>query len=427
MDEGRSLRRPVYCLHKALAVIIMGFCLFALRAEAGEVSASLLVTETQHARPSPNRQATLKVRNGLKKTISAVGLRSGDGGPMLLYPITIAPTRQATLAVMLPGTSPEQTYTVRCFDTYDNGTGESTPVELAEASASVSWPAGLVADEPIICPAVFDVPSGADGCRWPVAFRQQVLLALAGMLMLGAFVLRITCRWFRAAAGVGVVGAGVALLVWMAAQAAPPLASAKTMHLLIQEADGQQNQLTMCLLVGRRTTWQQGDLADAWCVYPDSRAMARDQTVLRPREPAFSGGAAFNTRLAPNDVKVFLACQAGRGPDRPGHVTAALGERGDVCIQSDRPTGEGVLVFNDRIVPVEALTGQDRQQVAAGADRPMADLVAAPGQFGFDADSLRLFAWWWSRTKRQRDQIYLLYPAKDSDALRLYALTVAVK
>ena len=48
----------------------------------------------------------------------------------------------------------------------------------------------------------------------------------------------------------------------------------------------------------------------------------------------------------------------------------------------------------------------------------------AAESFGFDADSLRLLRWW-NQTRRSTGRMYLLWPSREADGVRLVAVEAA--
>ena len=406
--------------------------LLAPAAGAGQVAVALQAAEAGATEATPYRQASLTVTNGLDETISAVSLRADDGGPTLLLPLTAPPGGRGRRNVALPATSPEQTYTVRLLDRYDTGGGGPTASVLAETQAPISWPVERVAAERILSRQAF-AAFQADRPTWPTTFRQQVLIALAGMTVLTGFVLAIPGRRWRVALVLGVTAGGSALLAWMVSQAGPPVVSSKTVQLLQRDADGGGRHVTVSLAGGRRTAGGQGRLAGAWCMYPSRSAMAADRTVLRPDEPRLSDGPTACFRVTPGRLHLLAACRPW-GPQTAMVGTASalakvaatvVGDPADSwSLAVDRRVPPAVLVTGDRVAGVEAMGRRTPQRIAFATARPMRHMRNAPQEFGFDAESMKLFTWW-DQTRRDARQVYLVWPGRIPG--RLYVTTVTVR
>lgn len=390
---------------------------------AGQVTADLTADDRQPGGPAPLRRAVLTIRNGLAQTIHAVSLHADDGGPRRLLPITAAPRGSARLGVSLPATSAAQNWTLRFFDRYDNGADPGPPARLiARTQASIRWPLDQVATDAIVNPRALDA---LDQVRpvWPTAFRQEVLIALAGMIVLAGFALFFPARWANLAAVMVVVAGASALLVWMLTRVAPPVVQARTGHVLLRGTDGRQHHLTVTRLTSLRTAEASAEGAGDWCLYRDRADMAADRTLLRPAEPAHSSGVPISSPTAPREMKMVVGVA---GQRRAGEITARLDMPGGLCTLSPGPPRPaGVILVGDDVLPVPAAAPRTTQEVPLQGARPRRHLRARPEEFGFDTESLRLLTWW-DHTYRRDDRIYLAWPDRSPEGPRLHVTTLKV-
>jgi len=142
--------------------------------------------ESQDESAYPYRNAVLTVENPTGQEITAVSLRWRQGGPKMVFPVTILPGAKAEVPVVLPAIAPTQTYEVQWWlrDKPDAPCREFT---LAEAE--ISWPVELLTTGEFIDPAAYEshleyMPA------WPGRLKRTIflvatlfVLAVAGVLL----------------------------------------------------------------------------------------------------------------------------------------------------------------------------------------------------------------------------------------------------
>lgn len=402
------------------AIAVVG--LPAQRGWAQEVSATLTPAPEPATAPvaTPNtayRPATLVVRSSLAKPVGAVSLRAREGGPWLLYPLTIAPRGQGTLAISLPATLADQSYTIELFDRYSNGRVPMPPVKLATISAPISWPVDRVDAGQIVQPLAF-APFSAGRLNWPVAFRHQVLIVLAGLLVLSGFLLLIRGRFLRALALLALVAGTMAMLGWMASQASPPLTETLTMEVVQRHSPRQVTLQTLTLLASRRTAEGEAGTADTWCVYPDAGSMAADYTILRPLEPRFSKGIPVVYRTTPGRVKMLMSRTQPDPREAPPTVKLDLRQE-PATLVSDRAVPPSLLIGGARFLPIDALADRAPRPIASDQMQLWPSVSQDRTSLGFDEPTWALLTWW-DRTQRRGETMYLVWPSLKDATPRLY-------
>jgi len=157
--------------------VIFAVGIIALQAAA---AVTLSPAEQQDASLLPYRTAQLHIDNTGEEVIRFAALRWEYGGPELVYPVTVAPRRQASLTVALPAMAVQQFYDVRLL-------GSFTPRRrvVAAIRAPITWPAELVQREAFIT-ADMSAPYKSHLPLWPAKLLRNIFLAAVVVCVAGA-------------------------------------------------------------------------------------------------------------------------------------------------------------------------------------------------------------------------------------------------
>ena len=272
-------------------LVVTGVMLCAT-AVMGRTTAMLDVAPHQDEAAFPYRRAELTVDNRTESIIRAVALRSQQGGPTLVWPVTVAPRTVQKLLVDLPAVSVRQTYHIRLLDS--GAGGEADVVEALEAA--ICWPAEIVTADAFLDPEAcgrheFDLPA------WSSELRRNVFLAalLTSLAMAGVLFISRS-------------GARVAVLALIVAITGACLVAAVPVEDIVVERvfDGGRTlpihaarpNESLTLVTCRRTAnWSDPDPRVA-PVYSSRRQMATDTMVLHRRRGA-------SVRIRPQEVRLF--------------------------------------------------------------------------------------------------------------------------
>lgn len=396
-------------------------------APAAGVQAELKALPRPAAPVGPYRRAELTLRNDLAVPLAAVAVRNADGGPWLLLPATAAPRGVARLTVDLPADGPNHSYSVRVYNRYVARQADGPADLLAETQATIAWPLDEPPAEPVLAPRAFTAFETAEPL-WPVEFRQQLLLVLAGVCVVCGFALVTRRRPLRALAAVTLAAAATALLWWLLRQTAPPTSEVNAFELVHRRADGPTWLDSVFVLTGRRTA--RGRLAadkapagQLWCVYPDALSMRSDETLLRPAEPAHAGGEPAEVDLAAGQRKMLRARRDltanSAGVALPPRIEVNLHADGGWTVRADRSTPRALLIVGSRFFVVEAMAANAPRALPAESSTLLANLWVQPRELGFDDKTRRLLDWWLA-TANRGDGAFLVYPDAKADRPRLY-------
>jgi hypothetical protein len=275
--------------HATLHAIALGLLAAMLFAEAAGAEVGVTLTPIPAADPSvfPYRAAELTIDNATgTAVIRAAALRSQEGGPRLVFPVTVAPGTRQSIRVALPALGPEQEYacTLR---------GESGPV--ASRAAPISWPIELVNREDFIDREAYR-PVEADLPSWPASLRTNVFLAAVltslaavGVLLIPKAAVRLPAVLLLAAAGATAVWLVVAPEPVVIERTAPwPQAAAATTAARTGE---------MKIVSCRRTVAWTTRAAVA-PVYYDERQLQRDTMEIEL-------GKSASIPLQPREVRIL--------------------------------------------------------------------------------------------------------------------------
>jgi hypothetical protein len=372
----------------------------------------------------PYRPAVLEVRNTLARPVAAVSLRADDGGPTLLVPLTVPPGGRGRITLALPATSPRQVYAVTAYAEYANGQAGPLPPPLAAAATEIQWPVEWVAGETIINPEAFE-PFAAYKPLWP-AWLLQLMAGTFGAMVILVGVSRLIRRpALRGLAMVVLPLATLAALVWIARELVPPLTVSRTMTIVSRAPAGGVLETSVTVVGARRTTEGQSSAAGAWPAYPSRPAMAADRTILRPLEPAFSGGVPITYSLSPTRQMMLISqSPLPTGPGLPPRATLSptqVPQARDLRVSLATPAA--ILIRGDQFIALPPLAADARKMIPIEETRPLRHVPAGPSEFGFDADALDLLAWW-DRMQRRVDRWYLVYGESQDGAMRLMVTEV---
>lgn len=401
-------------------------CLAALAfpAAAAEIRASLEpVKGDTSARPFA--LAVLAVENHLSRPIAAAALTPAAGGPMALVELPVPSGTSARYRVSLPAAEAHQEYRVRFYDAYDNGEPNRPPARLlAEAQASIDWPLETVAGCALIRPQAY-AAVGSPAPAWPIPLRQQALIALAGLVVLLSFSLLVPWRAVRLLAALASVAAGGGMLWWLSNSAMGATIDSTKGHLIQLNSDGSVVRETVFQLRARRTATFTGDLDALRPLYSDRLALQHDNSMLRLGGPRQSGSNLSHVSLRAGKVQVFVGSpRSGPAAGTPPTIKATAGsDPNALVLTAGRAVPPALLVIGDRFVPIPALAAGRPQPVQLSADQPLRLLRQSPGNFGFDAQSLSLFAWW-DQLHRRVASPYLVWVADQEGQTYLQAVEV---
>jgi len=368
--------------------------------------------------------AVLTVEHSLPVPVVAVALRAADGGPWLVTRLAAPPGHATRQPVLLPATSADQTYTVRLY-TRDPVAGAELLPPAADTRCSIQWPLDRVGASHWIDPTAHEV-FGSAAEAWPTQLRQQILIALAAMSVLGGFALLARGRRLRGALVLAVAGGGAAAMVWMIAAVAPHPVSIRSFHLLQRDGAGRTRLETLTVLAARRTGAYTGPMpVPSRCLYADRGHMAADAAVAARPDQSPTAGAVLAAAMRAGDVRMVARRRlAPQDIPLPGIIGFAVDLGADRWeIEPSRATPPALLVVGSRVARVGATARRTPRQIDRSTSESIHTLYSRPERFGFDADTLDLFRWW-NQSRRDVDRVYLVWPSRLPDGPALYAVGV---
>ena len=242
----------------------------------------------------PYRSATLQVGNRSGTPVRAVAVRMREGGPTFLFPVSLPPDANASLAVALPVAAIEQTYRLRAL------AGESGDAPVISAKdVSTTWaaervdPRGFLDAEPYY-------RHEDKTARWPAGLLRNLLLAAAVACIALLSAVFVRPRAWRLAV-VGLLAASASVTIILVLRAGPPVAIVQyeTVAAAIS-ADANAPPATEIVLTCLRTTRWTHPSADVMPLYRSVRQMADDDAVIHPQK-------GLSLTIRPGQMRVFLA------------------------------------------------------------------------------------------------------------------------
>jgi len=371
--------------------------------------------------PEGYRRAVLIVEHRLPAPVTAAALRAAEGGPWLLTRLTAPPGGPTRRAVRLPATSTDQTFTVRLF-TEEVGKGAELPAPAAETSASIRWPVDTTDVAAWVDPTAQEI-FGSAPAGWPVELRQQILIGLAGVVVLTGFALLAHRPAIRAATAAAIAVGAAAGVVWMLRAVGPKTESVRSLHLIRREAASRTRLETFTILTARRTGRMTVRLdAPARCLYADGAHMAADRAVIRRSASSLLSGTVLTTPMRSGEVRLLAA--GGPAPAEMARPKVRLTAEDEYwALWSDRSIPPSVLVVGPRVVRVGAMARRTVRRAPRSTSESIHALYGSAERFGLDADSLRLLRYW-DASHRKADRTYLVWSDPLPAGPALYAIEV---
>ncbi len=383
----------------------------------GGISADLKVADVQGTKPSKAyRYAELTIKNSTGEVIETVLLKPGDIGMTIRYDLTVPPGTIGKRFVALPATTTVQDYLISVL----SATGE----KIAQTSASITWPAGLISTDEFI--DVSYRPFFDDVTEWTMQTRRNYLLILVIYTLFVAGTLLIGRAKLRSAALIAIILAGIFLAISLTSDKAKTI-SKHHYQLLLLNADGTASKdcfTVVCSLTTRRySTMADSSAHPVWLSARDAR---NDDILLRSDSRTLhftlAPGKAriIKTGLCPIDQRTVRTSEPAKGVE-----TGSIRQEKDHYIIKSEYLSEGmVLLCNDSTWPINPDKQNHRTaKVNIGTAIQQSVFIQKLNKQGRNHLAERIFSYW--RWKYQRaDEYYLvkIHPCRDGVRMEVISL-----
>ncbi|MCE5324792.1 MAG: hypothetical protein LLG01_00100 [Planctomycetaceae bacterium] len=257
---------------KTFAAIAMLLCVTCSAGAEG------LTARLAPADPQPQglrRAAVLTIKNDTDALARAVELRWQQGGPALVYPLSVAPHQEAATTVLLPAAALVQSYDVTLL-------GDTAA--LATTKADIEWKLDQVSNDLLLDASLYApwwdaIPS------WPPELLRLAFWAAAIVLVAAGACLFLRRPLLRIAV-VAAISTAAAVGAWAYLSGRPN----------VIERSSLRGPPLLIVTTLRTTSWHNS--AELLPVYYSKAQMAADTTIIQ-------SGKGTTTTLRPQQVRIF--------------------------------------------------------------------------------------------------------------------------